>query len=143
MAVIQPKTKGEKLSVRIATREVAKKPSPYAINRAAFLALRQDIKDAMADGWNVMSIWETLHDEGKVRFGYEAFRKYVNRLILLPTTTVLMSSELEEANVQKEATVKTRQQSMKPLPKNTAAQHPKMAVSFLIQNPRKRIYFNG
>ena len=66
MATIQPKTKGEKLSVRIAAREVAKKPSPYAINRAAFLALRQDIKDAMADGWNVMSIWETLYDEGKV-----------------------------------------------------------------------------
>ena len=84
MATIQPKTKGEKLSVRIAAREVAKKPSPYAINRAAFLALRQDIKDAMADGWNVMSIWETLHEEGKVSFGYEAFRKYVNRLILLP-----------------------------------------------------------
>jgi hypothetical protein len=63
-----------------------------------------------------------LHDEGKVRFGYEAFRKYVNRLILLPTTTVLVSSELEEANVQKESTVETGQQSMKPLPKKTTAQ---------------------
>ena len=141
MTVIQPKTKGEKLSVRIAAREVTKKPSPYAINRAAFLALRQDIKDAMADGWNVMSIWETLHDEGKVSFGYESFRKYVNRLILLPTTTVLMSSELEEANVQKEATVETRQQSMKPLPKNTAAQPPQNGGFVFDPEPKKEDLF--
>jgi hypothetical protein len=121
MATIQPKTKGDKLSARIATREVTKKPSPYAINRAAFLALRQDIKDAMADGWNVMSIWETLHDEGKVSFGYEAFRKYVNRLILLPPTKVL-ATEIEEVSSQKEPAVETGQQSMKPLPKKTTAQ---------------------
>jgi len=121
MAIIQPKTKGDKLSVRIATREVAKKPSPYAINRAAFLALRHDIKDAMADGWNVMSIWETLHEEGKVSFSYEAFRKYVNRLILLPAPTEL-ATETEEVKAQKEPVTETGQQSKKLLSKKTAAQ---------------------
>jgi hypothetical protein len=124
MTSIQPKTNGERLSVRIAAREVSKKPSPYAMNRSAFLALRPDIKDAMADGWNVMSIWETLHDEGKVSFGYEAFRKYVNRLILLPTT-VVVTTERGEANSQNEPTVEIGQQSIKPLPIMTAAQpHP-------------------
>ena len=70
------------LSERIADRVVKKKPSRNAQNRAAFLALRQDIQEALADGWPVKTIWETLHEEGKVTFGYQAFRGYVNRLIL-------------------------------------------------------------
>ena len=140
MATIQPKTKGEKLSVRIAAREVAKKPSPYAINRAAFLALRQDIKDAMADGWNVMSIWETLHDEGKVSFGYEAFRKYVNRLILLPPS-VVVATETEEVRTQKEPEVETGLQSMKPLPKKTAAQPPNNGGFVFDPEPKKEDLF--
>jgi hypothetical protein len=139
MAIIQPKTKGEKLSVRIAAREVAKKPSPYAINRAAFLALRQDIKDAMADGWNVMSIWETLHEEGKVSFGYEAFRKYVNRLILLPPPAV--ATETEEVYAPKKPAVATGQQPMEPLPKKTAAQPPQNGGFVFDPEPKKEDLF--
>ncbi len=75
----------KRLSERIADRVVKKKPSRNAQNRAAFLALRQDIKEALADGWPVKTIWETLHEEGKVTFGYQAFRGYVNRLILAST----------------------------------------------------------
>jgi Family of unknown function (DUF5338) len=140
MAIIQPKTKGEKLSVRIAAREVTKKPSPYAINRAAFLALRPDIKDAMADGWNVMSIWETLHEEGKVSFGYEAFRKYVNRLILLPPL-VLAATELDVANAQNEPSVETGQQPMGLLPKKTAAQPPQHGGFVFDPEPKKEDLF--
>lgn len=141
MAIIQPKTKGEKLSVRIAAREVTKKPSPYAINRAAFLALRPDIKDAMADGWNVMSIWETLRDEGKVSFGYEAFRKYVNRLILLPVTTVLVATEIEGANAQKEPALETGQQPMNLLPKKTAGQPSQHGGFVFDPEPKKEDLF--
>jgi Family of unknown function (DUF5338) len=140
MATIQPKTKVEKLSVRIAAREVTKKPSPYAINRAAFLALRQDIKDAMADGWNVISIWETLYDEGKVSFGYEAFRKYVNRLILLPPSVVI-ATETEEVRTQKEPEVETGLQSMKLLPKKTAAQPPQNGGFVFDPEPKKEDLF--
>ncbi|MDP2976962.1 MAG: TraK family protein [Anaerolineales bacterium] len=75
------------LSERIAARTVKKKPSRSAQNRAAFLALRVDIKQALDDGWPVKSIWETLHEEGKVDFSYQAFRGYVNRLILSPPAT--------------------------------------------------------
>ena len=75
------------LSERIAARSVQKKPSRSAQNRAAFLALRVDIKQALDDGWPVKSIWETLHEEGKVGFSYQAFRGYANRLILSPPAT--------------------------------------------------------
>ncbi len=70
------------LSTRTAERVAVKKPSRNAQNRATFLALRGDIKQALDDGWPVKTIWETLHEEGKVEFSYQAFRGYVNRLIL-------------------------------------------------------------
>lgn len=70
------------LSERIAERAKKKKPSRNAQNRATFLAVRVDVKQALDDGWPVKSIWETLHEEGKVTFSYQAFRGYVNRLIL-------------------------------------------------------------
>ena len=78
------------LSERIAARAVGKKPSPLQShgdenqNRATFLALRPDIKQALGDGWSVKSIWETLHEEGKVSFGYDAFLRYTKRLVLPP-----------------------------------------------------------
>jgi hypothetical protein len=46
--------------------------------------MRGDVKQAIDDGWPVKTIWETLHEEGKVSFSYQAFRGYVNRLILSP-----------------------------------------------------------
>ena len=72
------------LSERIAARATEKKPSHGGQNRAAFLALRVDIKQALDDGWPVKSIWETLHAEKKINFSYQAFWNYVNRLILSP-----------------------------------------------------------
>ena len=69
------------LSERIAERVKAKKPSKIGKNRAAFLAVRDDVKQALDDGWPVKTIWETLHEEGKITFNYDAFIGYVNRLI--------------------------------------------------------------
>ena len=70
------------LSVRIAERTARKKPSRNGQNRATFLAMLGDVKQAIDDGWPVKTIWETLHEEGKVSFSYQAFRGYANRLIL-------------------------------------------------------------
>ncbi|MBP6070236.1 MAG: TraK family protein [Candidatus Accumulibacter sp.] len=72
------------LSARIAERIARKKPTGNVRNRAAFLALRGEVKQAIDDGWSVKTIWEALHDEEKVTFSYQAFRGYVNRLILSP-----------------------------------------------------------
>ena len=72
------------LSARIAERIARKKPAGNVRNRAAFLALRGEVKQAIDDGWSVKTIWEALHDEEKVTFSYQAFRGYVNRLILSP-----------------------------------------------------------
>lgn len=83
------------LSERIAAA-VKNKPtlSRSVQNRATFIFLRTDIKQALNDGWAVKRIWETLCEEGKINFGYTAFVGYTNRLILatLPDDTANQAS---------------------------------------------------
>lgn len=82
------------LSERIAARVVGKRAPGESShgdenqNRAIFLALRPDIGQALEDGWSVKSIWETLHEEGKVTFGYDAFLRYTKHLILHPASRI-------------------------------------------------------
>ena len=58
-----------------------KKQRPQNIHRVAFLALREEIIVAINDGWKIMQIWETLHNQGKISFSYPTFTVYVNKLI--------------------------------------------------------------
>ncbi|MDD4616396.1 MAG: TraK family protein [Alphaproteobacteria bacterium] len=69
------------LSKRIAERSSKKKLSSRAQNLAAFLALREDVKKAIDDGWPVMTIWEQLSHEKKIKGSYKSFRGLVLRLI--------------------------------------------------------------
>nr|WP_286945414.1 TraK family protein [Pseudomonas sp. UBA6718] len=79
------KPAGQTLSQRIAAR-IQRKPdaSTTARNRSAFLSLRNEIQQAYTDGWSLLAIWKTLHDEGRVSFTYQAFRRYAHQLIDLP-----------------------------------------------------------
>ncbi len=117
------------LSERIAERTRKKSPSRNAQNRAAFLALRGDVKQALDDGWPVKSIWETLHDESKVTFSYQAFRGYVNRLILSEKEASI-SSQTEKPIIEK----KEVQEKIEP-PKKRPAQ----IAGFVFQaNPNEK-----
>jgi hypothetical protein len=69
------------LSQRIAERVKAENMTASGKNRAAFLALRDDIQGALDDGWPIKTVWETLRKEGKVGCSYETFIRYVKRLI--------------------------------------------------------------
>jgi hypothetical protein len=77
----EQKEMASSLSQRIAEHVKTKKLSATGKNRAAFLAVREEIKGALDDGWPIKTIWETLHEEGKIEFGYDAFIRHVNRLI--------------------------------------------------------------
>jgi hypothetical protein len=94
------------LSERIAARSATKIPSQSAKNRALFLALRSDIKQALDDGWPVKSIWETLQAEGKIACSYQAFRGYKNRLLAVPPAQLATPSP-KQANAAKRAVSKT------------------------------------
>lgn len=108
------------LSQRIAERSLKKAPSRNAQNRATFLAVRSDIKQALDDGWPVKSIWEILHEEGKINFSYQAFRGYVNRLIL---SQVMSNTEIISENLlgvtttaDQEKTLDKKSQKIKNIP---------------------------
>ena len=75
------------LSARIAERVKQHPASPRERNRAVFLALLPEIRQALDEGWAVITIWRTLHAEQKIGFSYQAFRLYVNKLILTPART--------------------------------------------------------
>ncbi|HAT8252351.1 TPA: conjugal transfer protein TraK [Legionella pneumophila] len=46
-----------------------------------FIALKEDIREALDKGCSMKAVWETLSDEGQISFGYKAFRHYVLKLI--------------------------------------------------------------
>jgi hypothetical protein len=69
------------LSQRISLKMQNSQASRNARNLAAFLALREDIRQALDDGWPVYHIWETLHEEQKITASYTTFCGQVRRLL--------------------------------------------------------------
>jgi hypothetical protein len=73
----------KKLTELIALAEMQRRQQGTGIkNRSAFLALRDDIKEAMLDGWALKQIYRTLHTQQKISFSYQTFVNYANELIL-------------------------------------------------------------
>lgn len=58
------------------------------LNRATVMALRDDIRLALNDGWSMRQVWLTLRDEGRLDFGYQAFRRYVRLFALAGPSSV-------------------------------------------------------
>lgn len=78
----------KRLSDRIKIRQSHKSQPQSLKNKVSFLALKQDIQEALQDGWAMKNIWETLFEEQKINFSYKTFRLYVHRLILGSTQPV-------------------------------------------------------
>jgi len=75
----------KKLTELIAQAEMQRQQQGTGIkNRSAFLALRDDIKEAMTDGWALKQIYRTLHTQQKITCSYQTFVNYANELILKP-----------------------------------------------------------
>ncbi len=87
------------LAKRIAEREERKTKSTNSKNKVAFLALKEDIHEALLMGWSKKVIWETLVEEGKIEFSYKTFRTYVSQLIV--------SSQSPEQSTQTVSEIKT------------------------------------
>lgn len=72
---------GTKKSLSVRVQERAQRVLPAARNRAQVVALQHAIEQAMKDGCTLAMIWNTLHEEGTIVFGYETFRAHVRKLI--------------------------------------------------------------
>lgn len=75
MPKIYPEELAEWVKKREATRPRQDK------NVVAFLSLKSDVQDAIAAGYSLLTIWEHLHEKGKIPYRYETFLKHVRRHI--------------------------------------------------------------
>jgi hypothetical protein len=60
-------TGSEGLPKRIGETARAKKRTPASRNRAAFLAVREEIRSALDHGWAIKAVWTTLRKEGAIQ----------------------------------------------------------------------------
>ena len=49
------------------------------MNLAAFLAVRDDVRAALDEGFTLKTVWTNMHETGRIRYGYHTFRNYVNK----------------------------------------------------------------
>ena len=81
----------KKLTELIAEEETKRKQKGTGVkNRAVFLVLREDIKEAMTDGWALKQIYRTLHTQKNIAFSYQTFVNYANELILKPKQSLVI-----------------------------------------------------
>ena len=103
------------LSARIAQRQA--QGARNGKNKAAFLAVRDQVRKALDDGWSMFAIWETLHDERKILTSYESFRRQVKRLIVVQRSKRGWEHDLvkkeKEKNMGKPASAGVRQNDNK------------------------------
>jgi len=66
---------------RLAEWVKQKQATGRAKNLVAFLAVRDDVRAAVESGYPVTTVWANMRDSGRIDFSYEAFLRYVNRLV--------------------------------------------------------------
>jgi hypothetical protein len=71
------KSQGNSLAERLLERASRQDGRKSQINRAAFLAVKDEIAEALAEGWSARQIWELLKEEGRISFGYAWFARCV------------------------------------------------------------------
>lgn len=66
-------------------RRLAAHPHANRLRRhtATILALRDEIQDALDDGWSRHAIWEALFEEQRVAIKYHSFLRYLRRTNIL------------------------------------------------------------
>ena len=95
----------KKLTKLIAEAELKRTQQVAGIkNRSAFLSLREDIKEAMGDGWALKQIYRTLHTQNKITFSYQTFVNYANALILKPKPLAITSNRDAKSHVEQQVT---------------------------------------
>ncbi|EBM5962846.1 DNA-processing protein [Salmonella enterica] len=112
--------------------------------RVVFLAIRDDVKSAIDAGYSLTTIWEHMHETGRVTTTYETFRRHVKRYIREHKAVALVTDNQpvraaakkdgQKAGASENRTVKPESTTVKrDVPTNTGSQLP--AFTF---NPGKK-----
>ncbi|MFO2767882.1 TraK family protein [Legionella pneumophila serogroup 1] len=65
------------LTENIMTSKQSQQKTNARKHKVEFLAMREDISEALEKGWSITIIWETLRDEGFFTATYNTFRLYI------------------------------------------------------------------
>lgn len=131
------------LSERIAERAQRKqKKGRGGPNRAAFLAIRGEIAKALDDGWPVKEVWETLAEEGAIKFGYDAFLGYVKKLILTPAPKTERAKQAAPASASNVQPGPTTARTVHPPPLPGPAATPSRPPASSSENEPQRVATN-
>ncbi len=87
----------DELATWVAQRDQAERPQRKEA-LVAFLAVRADVIEATAAGYTLKTIWEHLHEAGRVSFRYETFLKYVRRHITNSPTEQRKPTPVKRSN---------------------------------------------
>lgn len=87
-------------------------------NLVAFLAIKNDVKDALDAGYAVKIIWANLVDSKRITVSYETFLNYVNRYLRHPqkTSTPPPSSKIKTDKPDKPEEPATPGFTFNPIP---------------------------
>lgn len=69
------------LTEKIMTSKQSQQKTNARKHKVEFLAMREDISEALEKGWSMIIIWETLRDEGRFTATYNTFRLYVSKYL--------------------------------------------------------------
>jgi len=92
----------KRLSERIAMQMKSDARKISGHSRAVFLSLKDEIEEAVSDGWTLKAIWAILYKEGKIKFKYGMFRRYAQQ-ILKKSGASSSEKVLKEVNVIRNA----------------------------------------
>lgn len=87
----------------LAERTKNKPPTKQGVNKVIFLAVKNDVKEALDAGYSAKTIWADMVESKRITFCYATFMNYVNKLILQPQIEKIISEE----NLTKPETNKT------------------------------------
>jgi len=88
----------KRLSQRMAENAVTENRSNAKLNLASFLLIRDEIYEAINDGWSVRYTWEVLYKEKKITFGYQTFLNYINKYKNNPSIKERKSVDEKKSN---------------------------------------------
>lgn len=77
----------------LAERTKNKPPTKQGVNKVIFLAVKNDVKEALDAGYSAKTIWTDMVESKRVTFCYATFMNYVNKLILQPQIEKIISEE--------------------------------------------------
>jgi hypothetical protein len=50
-------------------------------NRVAFLGVKEDVREALDQGWPIKTVWAHMTEQQRIGFGYDTFLVYVKRYV--------------------------------------------------------------